>query len=246
MRGNSLFWQFLGVAVFLAAAGLQVAFRYMREQAARKRAEDARRRRDEELLRTGRDPRGGRPGDDDERRRREAVIARRQAELEELRRRQAASSGGTAADVTGPPGGILIQIPGVPGPVIVRPIPRAQRPPGATSSPAVPGRSPAGAPSAARPKRPGRSRPVPSPSAARPARATAPAVRAPGSVAAPASSGLEHPSPGSIAPAVTPPPELNRSIVSGVLMSPEDWRRAIMMHEILSPPLALRDPDDAP
>ncbi len=238
---NQQWVQLIILAIFAGLSGRGWLYRKMREQQALKRIEDERRRREEEILRTGRDP-VARPQTAEavaEQRRVQEIVARREVELRELRRRQ--SGGAPRPAGTGEPG-ILIQIPGTRAPIIVRPIPRGTRmvPP----VPAPPTRPPA---PQARPARPARSRGTPP--ASRPGtRRPVPQRKPESSIAPPQDEGAyaQAAMPGAGRPeapaAPTGTPGSVRPPVVGPAMTPEDWRRAFVMRELLAPPLAVRDP----
>lgn len=227
--------QLIVIAVIAGLSGLSWLYRKVREQQALKRIEDERRRREEEILRTGRDPLARpQPAEAaEEHRRVQEIVARRESELQELRRRQAtrttrpAGPGETA-------GGILIQIPGTRAPIIVKPIPRGARMfPPAAPIPAPTGRAPGTPP---RPARPGRTRGTPGGKRPAPQRKPEPVGTSPqeqGAHSPAAGSEERQPAiaPGSVRPAAV-----------GKNMTPEDWRRAFVMRELLAPPLAVRDP----
>ncbi len=235
------YFQLIAVAIIFGISFLGWLYRKLKEQAAIKRIEDQRRRREEEILRTGRDPHAAPPGPEvlEERRRQQEVASRRESELQELRRRQGARMGGpiapgpgSAAPTSG--GGILIQIPGTAGPIVVKPVPRATRPPSAP--PRTPQRQATPQP---RPPRPARTRAGPAGKppkrpAPRPLEPTTPPLESP-QEARPLT-GASPETPGSGATEARPG-------LLGQPMSPEDWRRALVTREILSAPLALRSPD---
>lgn len=214
--------QIIAIAIVLGVSGLSWLYRKLREQAALKRIEDERRRRQEELLRTGRDPLAEpAPPDDggEERRRQHEIAARREAELQELRRRQAGApiaQRPAPAQVQVPPG-ILIQIPGTSSPIVVKPLPGGGRVTTART-PAPPQRQP-------RPARPRGPRPTKRPAERKPE----PVQR-------------DTPRPSPALEQLPPPTSPDAAAPSPHPTTPEEWRRAIIMREILSPPLAARPP----
>lgn len=229
--------QLIVIAVIAGLSGLSWLYRKVREQQALKRIEDERRRREEEILRTGRDPLARpQPAEAaEEHRRVQEIVTRREAELQELRRRQATRAmrpGGSGET----PGGILIQIPGTRAPIVVKPIPRGARMfPPAAPIPAPTGRPP-GTP--ARPARPARTRGTPGGKRPAPQRKPEPAGTSPQEHGA-HSAGFEERPPAS-SPAITPGSVRPAAVVQN--MTPDDWRRAFVMRELLAPPLAARDP----
>lgn len=230
----------LAVGVPAMRAVLQALGR-QREQA---KAEAMRQKRLEDALRTGHGAEAESASEVD------PAAARRQAQLEELRRRAR-----SRASQAGVPGAASGRPPTAPGPVVsAPPQARGNRQLGREPQPA---RSPARAP-APPPLRPA-SRPVPpqrpAPGAARQGQRTAaaPARRQ----AQPQPARPAKPPPREEAPVVrrlvaeappTPPPVLSRHETEAVLdfqtASLADWRRAIVMREVLDPPLALRPPAD--
>lgn len=222
--GTQQYLQLIILAIFIGVSGLTWLYRQLKEQAATKRAEDARRRREEEILRTGRDPLRAPPTPEarEEQRRIDAVVARRESELQELRRRQA----GARPTGSGEPPGILIQIPGTAGPIVVKPVPRPRPGP-------APTRAEAPMPQP-RPGRQGRQRP---PGAQRQTRKPAPRPSEPQPSPLVERSELMPTEPAQPAPA----PSLVRALAAAP-QTPDEWRRAIVLREVLAPPLGLRPP----
>ncbi len=247
--------QLIVIAVIAGLSGLSWLYRKLREQQVIKRMEDERRRREEEILRTGRDPMAAAPTAEalEERRRAQEIAARREAELQELRRRQSAAQSPQAGSGELPPG-ILIQIPGTRGPIVVKPIPRGRGPQPAIGSrvgdhtrvqPPLQARPPQGAPT----RDPSRSGTPPQPRPARSSRtrATKRAAQQASRDASPhqADTGVRSPSPRPDDPTAGIhgiKPEAVRPPIVGRAMTAEDWRRAFVMRELLSPPLGVRDP----
>lgn len=237
-RGLNLY---IFLAFVLFAVGSVVA-RKLREQAAKKRRQDAQRRREEEILRTGRDPIEFAPTPEArlELQQQRAVESRRASELEELRRRRA--GGDHPAPAHGEaPAGIVIQIPGVGAPIVIKPIPRA---PGAARSPVptAPGRA-VFSPSRATPvpppppasQRPTRQRPGPK-------RKSRPGTTTPTTEPAPADAAA---STVFRAPAATPAQStgsLGHDAAFDPPRTPAEWRRAMILREVLGTPVGMREP----
>lgn len=218
------------IALIVGFSALSWLARKLQEQAARKRALEEIERRREEMLRTGKDPAvlvAGPALSEQEARLRE-IAARRQAQLQELRRRaqmRQQSGGPVSVRTTPPPTPPRVATPPVPAP--------SPRPSSATRPPQAPGR-PASRPPArpvpepVRRPRPApvetRSRPSPPPSrpAARVVEGESHAERLVPDVP------IEPPKPRVVPRWFTPP------------RSAAEWRRAVVLHEILSLPVAFR------
>lgn len=203
---------------------LSWVFRKLQEQAAKKKARDAVERRKLESLRTGRtisEPVAV-PTDPAEAARQEA--AKRRAQIEELRRRQQERVRQQAAAKTAPP----TARPSTPprDRPVARPLPPIVKIPGSTG-PTVPQTRPLPTPKPARPapKRPVAKRPEPKPE---PRRIAAPLTTQQPAPTAPAPAG-----PAGVSGAQPDRPR-----------TPADWRRAIIMNEILSPPVSVREQAD--
>jgi hypothetical protein len=198
-----------------------------------------RERRELELLRTGRPAEAPESPREDTRQRQE-IAARREAVLAELRRRMREPGG---ADETGDDfSGVLVQIPGTSGPIVVRRVPRAAPSPGPAPAPPTPTRS-RGAPATVTPQRPQRVK-----RSGRPPRQSMPAPQSP----VKSGVGLR----------LATPPEIEEThrtttddgggvaaqaaaaLVDARALTPKDWRRAFIMREILEPPPGLRELGD--
>ncbi|MFM9995944.1 MAG: hypothetical protein ACKVU4_09095 [Phycisphaerales bacterium] len=222
------FYIFLAVVAFWIGGAV---VRKLREQAQKKRAIDARRQREEDILRTGRDPQKAAPTPEAalELRQQRAVESRRTSELEELRRRRAGADRPAPAPSEAP-AGIVIQIPGVAAPIVIKAIPRG---PGLAPARGTPVPPPA-APQRATRQRPGSKR-KPRPSTTTPMIEPAPADAAESTVfraaaATPAqSTGLSGPD------AVFEAPR-----------TPAEWRRAMILREVLGTPVGMREPGSGP
>lgn len=247
---------------FVALSFLQWLIRRLQEQSAINKKKQAEARRREEILRTGRDP-DQQPARQPDTASVSAEAAARQARLRELRqkqleemRRKGQPKPAPSAQVRVPPRPAPPQAPGRTGPVVIGPgsRPPPTRPqtqtiggPQPTRSkpapPAPPQRRPAAAPTAA----PQRSRNLPA-APARPSGAEAPAPPKRTRPAAPgtlrdtttpqslASTPLISEIPEAAAPGVA---SATRAIGSG--MTAADWRRALILGEVLAPPVSLRN-----
>lgn len=255
--------QLLIVLLIVGSSFFGWLFKQVQEQRERKRIRDEQERRRDEMLRTGRDvyagPAGPQtvptevampPSADPQTRRREELARRRREQIEELRRRAAARQAGqrpgpqptspvpARAQVPsqpgpaagGPPQDLVIQLPG--GRVLRIPAPQqpqgSQPQPQPRPQPQRPKRQP-------QPRPQSKSQPKPQPVALDPAYSGESTTEA--RLGKPLS--------------VQQTPEEVYAIPSGVArpipvlekpMTPADWRRAIVMREILDRPLALRDP----
>jgi hypothetical protein len=254
--GSTQNWlQLIMLLVVFGGSFLSWMAKKLSEKAEQKRRQDALERRQAEALRTGRPVPEAAPAAAPETDRQRELAARRQAQLQELRRRQQerARKGAATGRPAGPTPPAMPQRPqaGV----------RAPRGP-APGSPIPQRRTGRGEDRGAPPPLvviPGSSGPivvgrVPSPRSPAPAPASRPqrAVQRRGVQRAAAPPSLEsvRPAPqrftelSEAAPAlqtqVVSPPS---PVISGVPRSPQDWRRAILAREILSPPLALRRGD---
>lgn len=262
---NPNYIQLIILLLFVGFSVVSWVIRKLQEQSQVRRIQTERERRELEMLRTGRALEPETPpvatGADSDRLR--DLAARRQAQLQELRRR--AQERTRAERGPGGPGreSPVVSIPGSAGPIVVERT-RTPRPPVAAPPPRpVPlGRSPApvrrsgqGAaqpPIASRTARMGpspadqRRRPA-QPPQREPSRRRAEPVTRP---AAPPPPAAEAPS-----PAAVPPPQLVGShrgsfstgavMVAGQKLTPDEWRRAFIVKELLSAPIALRDPGAA-
>jgi hypothetical protein len=245
--------QYLRLIIFLIVMGfsfLSWMFRKLQEQAAKKKAKEAIERRELEVLRTGRDvgmPRAAAsPGTATQRARSEAErrieeLRRRRDEL--VRRRAAGTSAPTAAQTppqatpaSAPPRARpepppLIFIPGSSGPIVVA-RPRVQPAP----LPVPP--APARVRTVASPIAPLNAPPV---AKARTGAGKAPARGVAGSLVAKLDKAA------AVAAAAQPASTSSEGSAMGlqaVLRTPAEWRRAIVVRELLSPPISERGPDE--
>lgn len=245
---NANYIQIIVLLLFVGFSVLSWVFRKLQEQAQVRRVQMERERRQMEMLRTGKpgenEPPPAAPTSDAERLR--DLAARRQAQLQELRRRAQervrAGQGRPQQPSREPPP--LIFIPGTTGPTVPqqrpgqRPAARSRVPqpaPARTPVPARPGRATPGQDQRAR-------QPQPVPRPPQPTRRRDDLrrlTRAP------------EPAPPPAVPVAPAPPATARGAphrpAGGVLLDPSrisaaDWRRAIVMNELLSPPLSLREP----
>lgn len=225
--------QTIQLIIFLLIAGsgvLRWLLQKLQEQAAEKRRRDELERRQQEALRTGRDPVRivvVEPSGDDERARRQAQeAARRQAQIEEFRRRQQERARQRLETIPGrgvpptrstaspPP---IVVIPGSTGPTVPQPARSRQQ-----RTPVQSKRRPQPAPPPA-PEPPRRREPV-----------VAPPLRP-----------VESPSVGRLGTPAQRDPSAPKAETFAILTpprSPQEWRRAILLTEILSPPVADRLP----
>lgn len=217
------------VLIIVGGSVVRLVVTKLQEEAAKRRAQQAAERRRLEALRTGRDPEGERsapplasatvpPASQDL----QDLARRRAAQLAELRRLQQSRAKRPAQ---APPRDVIARIPGSAGPTV----------PGTRAS-----RSPAPPPAA--PRAQPRPRPAPKPAKGPQPQAPAPSPAAPRRVAA-----LADPAPLEQA---RPLPEAQRETVQRLPMlrgtTVRDWRRAVVMSEALSTPLALRSPESGP
>lgn len=248
---------------FVALSFLQWLIRRLTEQSAINRKKQAEARRREEILRTGRDP-------DQQTRQPDtasvsAEAAARQARLRELRqkqleemRRKGQPRPVPGAQVRVPPRAAPTQAPGRSGPIVIGPGP------GSGPPPTRPQRQTIGAPQPARPKPAQPAQPQRRPTAA----PTPPQQRSrnlPATSARPA--GTEAPPPprrtrpaatGALRDTTTPQSLAATPLISeipdaaapgvasatravGAGMTAADWRRALILGEVLAPPVSLRD-----
>ncbi|MBM4107931.1 MAG: hypothetical protein FJ255_03835 [Phycisphaerae bacterium] len=217
----------LVVAMIVGFSAIGWVVRKLQEQAAKKRAIEEVERRRSELLRTGKDPAlggpAGPPMTEQEARLRE-IAARRQAQLQELRRRAQARQQQEG------PGPVVVRAPtaGTPGRVpipatVAQPVPRVVR-----------------RPSAARPARAAQptARP-PQPRPAHQASADAKPKHVP-----PAHDVSEHPEGESFAHRLVPDVPIEAPVRAPVKTrfvprSAADWRKALVLREIIKPPPGL-------
>lgn len=210
--------QLLLAAIVVLGPVLNWLYHTLKKQKARRDAELQRERRELEQLRTGR-PVAEPAIPPEELRRQREVNTRREAELAELRRRMAGQT---------PTEGILIQIPGTSGPIVVQRVPR-QAPAPAGSGPQRQGRPQR----SKRSGKPARSAPAAAPKAAPARRALQPAVEAEETRRLTTDSTADTPA----------APE---SWMGTENWTPADWRRAVLIREVLGTPLGLRAPEDGP
>lgn len=214
MQGN---WLHLIVLVIVVGASvISWIYRQLKEQSEKKRARDQMEARQREMLRTGRDPvQEGGASTEEELRRRE-LAARREAQLAELRRRAMARQQGSGAR------GSTAPTARVEGP----PVEEARPEPARTAPTMTPVEI---RPAERRPTmRPVQAKPVQRPAKQAKARTARPYVPEP----EPETHRLVMDEPVARRPVV---------VVPGVPQSPEEWRRAIIANEILSPALTLRE-----
>ncbi len=202
------------VLILLAFSGISWVYRQLKAQQAIKRIKDREEQRQLEALRTGRNPAAENQQDSGEAQRQRELAARREAQLAELRRRaqqRASQQAGEPAPRPTPP-------------IATPPIP--QYIPG-SSGPTVPPRPPS--PVRTPPRQTARVQSQSQP---------LPAVRAKQkqSAAAPITAHIDHLHDEVVIPR-TPSPVIHASAPR----TPEEWRRAILASEILSPPLAIRE-----
>ncbi|MBX3376110.1 MAG: hypothetical protein KF678_03805 [Phycisphaeraceae bacterium] len=221
MQGN---WVHLVILIiFVGFSVISWVYRQLKEQAEKKKARDLLEERKREMLRTGRDP-----GEvfvppvmvSEEDQRRAEIAARREAQLAELRRRAQLRQQGQVPRT----------IPGSAGPTVPRPTARPQptaRPKIQTQEALQRGND-LSPPRATAPRQTARAQ------TSRPTSAKKPAVRPVVVEEEPVTQRL-----------VPEQAEASRRVMSpvvvGVPSTPEEWRRAIIANEILSPPLAVRE-----
>ena len=233
MNLNANTIQILIVALFILAPAIKGVANWLQQQAAKNKAELERKRRTDETLRTGRSsspepapsrsaaPAAG-PGDADPD---ESFAARRRRQLEELRRREAAArqQRETASrQGGGSPGQVLAPTPGRPPGSIGGPLPGSAAGQGGVIF--IP--DPASRPS------PERSSRTPQP---QPTRLAAPTPAPP--IAPVRSSSRVTLSPLSEAPTAR---KLSVPVLGGRSLSRAELRQAVVLSEILAPPIASR------
>ncbi len=223
MQGN--WYHLVGLIIIVGFSVISWIYRQLKEQANKKKARDLIEERQREMLRTGRDPGAVamQAESAEEDRRRQEIAARREAQLAELRRRaqmRQQQGAGAAPPVAAP---------------TPPPVPQTLAPTHATASGrTLSSRGSMGPPPAQRVEQ----RPVyPAPAPRQQARPVQKPVRA-------------KPTPRPQV-RVEEPEETHRlvadepaarkvAVVSAAPRTPEEWRRAIIANEILSPPLAVR------
>jgi hypothetical protein len=248
------------LAIIIGASVISWVFRKIQEEAERRGRRDAQVRRELERLRTGREP-GAEVESVDQMQRTQELQARRQAQLQELRRRQQERSrvqqtqvrtvearigpGATATPPTAPGAGTatggtrqppLVWVPGSSGPTVPQRSPTTGRKTTAAPPPATRPRQTAG------PRPQAGTRPQPT-------------ARVEPMARAPRKSIFQTP-PAPPPPPPPPPPVVPaREVYARTAARPAapgsftpkssaDWRRAIIMHEILSPSKAMRPAED--
>jgi len=225
-------YQLIGLLIVVGFSLISWIFRKLNEQAQKKRARDMIEQRKLEMLRTGRDPNevavSAEVSEQAERQR--EIAARREAQLAELRRRAQARQQGEASPPVAPPvgpsvatmRGPVLRIPGSTGPTVPPPL----------ESRALRNTTPQGQV----PIRPNQKR-----EQQRPAKP----VRMP--KAQPVARAVDDDE--EVTHRLVPDDVVGRRampVVSAVApRTPEEWRRALIANEILSPPLALRVRDVA-
>lgn len=234
MQGN--WYHLVGLIIIVGFSVISWLYRQLKEQSEKKRAKDMMVERQREMLRTGRDPgeqqtQMGPVGSEEDQRRRE-IATRREAQLAELRRRAQMRQQQGDRPIAPPP---ILSGPATTSSPSPPPVPRT-RPmsaPLGSSGTTVPQRASMG-PTPAPPARPSRT-PVRPPQRAKPVKQF------------------------KIAKAPAPPPEIEGEssthrlvleeasprrtavVIMGTPSTPEEWRRAIIVNEILAPPLSMRD-----
>jgi outer membrane biosynthesis protein TonB len=219
------------IALIVGFSALSWLARKLQEQAARKRALEEIERRREEMLRTGKDPAvlvAGPALSEQEARLRE-IAARRQAQLQELRRRaqmRQQSGGPVSVRTTPPPTPPRVATPPVPAP--------SPRPSSATRPPQAPGRPASRPPAKPVPEPVRRPRPAPVETRSRP---SPPPSRPAASRVVEGESHAER-----LVPDVPIEPPKPRVVLRWFTppRSAAEWRRAVVLHEILSLPVAFR------
>lgn len=262
MPNNPNYIHLIILLLFVGFSVISWVVRKLQEQAQIRRIQAERERRELEMLRTGRVRDADAPpvatGGEGDRLR--DLAARRQAQLQELRRRaqerMRAERGEGGPRQESP----VVYIPGSAGPVVVE-RGRTPRPPATTPPPRpvpagrtpVPVRRPGqgGQPVTPRPARVG---PAPEPQRRRSAQP--PPVREPSRRRAEPVARPSAPPPPRVDPAAAVPPApvaagaaarrgpvaAGAALLGGRRMTPEEWRRAFIMKELLSEPVGLRDP----
>lgn len=239
--------------VFVAISFLQWLVRRLQEQSTITKQKQALERRRTEMLRTGRDPdeeaadkrrvaQSQSPAGADAAARQARLRELRQKQLEEMRRKNQRQPSASQTVEVRVPQRTTGASPARRTPTVGAPPTAGPRPP---SRPAPPTRSspsrPAPAPGRSAPARPAGTAAPPPPRRDRPqpTRQTPPKpAPKPGMRDTTTPQSLAHtPHPSEIAP----PPTRARPLV-GIdgAMSPEDWRRAIVLSEVLAPPISLR------
>lgn len=247
--------QWIILALVIGASVVSWIFRKVQEEAERRRVRDEMARREMERLRTGREP--GESETATQMQRAQELAARRQAQLQELRRRQQERSrqqqqvrtepvqlgpAGTRQPTLSPPTGLPRSQPGRQPPIVWVP---------GSSGPTVPQRGPTPLrrppqqQPTLRPQPTARPRPQPAarpaPQQQQPLRASRPSLFQPPPEAPPPPPRPAGPPP--LTPAREayvqqgPAPSLLSSIKP---RSRDEWRRAIILHEVLSPPIGQR------
>jgi hypothetical protein len=195
------------IILALGSGAIGALAKKSREQAEKKRAQDALMRAELERLRTGRDPEQPAEPVPQPVAAEPELVRKRREHIERLRRAAQAA----------PEGAVVIQVPGAGPIVIARPSPRTAP---AGMRPAPPRREP---------KR--RAKPVAPPP---PVPSRTPHVLTPTESTTQRRVDAYEPS---TAPAPAAP-----MTAAALPRSREDWRRLVVMQEVLSPPLALREP----
>jgi hypothetical protein len=200
------------IVLALGSGAIGALAKKIREQAEKKRAQDALMRAELERLRTGRDPEQPaeplpQPVAEPE------LVRKRREHIERLRRASQAATEGA----------VVIQVPGAGPIVIARPTAR----PAPTARPVPPGMRPAP------PRRESKRR-------AKPIAPPAPAPSRTPHILTPTESTTRR-RVDAYEPAAAPAPAA-ATAAAALPRSREDWRRLVVMQEVLSPPLALREP----
>lgn len=240
---NNNWPQLIGLVLIVGFSVISWLYRKLNEQAAKKRAKDMIEERQREMLRTGRDPGDlsvnipanvPMPDTTQTQRQRE-ISARREAQLTELRRRAQMRQQDTATRApSSPPTASPPPIRSIPG----------------SSGPTVPQRrtafqQPRTGPQGQMSQRPisqERARPQ-SQSEPRPQRQSRPVKAKTRPVLPPATIEEEETTHRLVPEEVTSIRRVSPVVSAAAPQTPEEWRRAIIANEILSPPIAMRSQD---
>lgn len=239
---NNNWPQLIGLVLIVGFSVISWLYRKLNEQAAKKRAKDMMEERQREMLRTGRDPGDlsvnipanvPMPDTSQTQRQRE-TSARREAQLAELRRRAQMRQRGAPTAPNAPPTAPPPPIRSIPG----------------SSGPTVPQRrtafqQPRTGPQGQMSQRPisqERARPQ-SQSEPRPQRQSRPVKAKPRPILPPAPIEEEETTHRLVPEEITSTRRVSPVVSAAAPQTPEEWRRAIIANEILSPPMAMRMQD---
>lgn len=227
---NQQFLHLIVILLIVGASFISWLAKKLKEQADKKRALQEMERRRLEALRTGKDPGAAvaaAPSGSPEELRLRELAARRQAQLQELRRRQQnrPQQGGGR-----PP--IVILAPGSSG----------QGVPGAPGVPGVPG---SGRPRQGAPRQPAGSKPPSQPQRRPDQPRPRPASRPASEAREDTGESTTHRLVQDVRTPTTSKPR-QPAMVLGAPMNAQQWRRALMLREVLAPPPGLtgRDPEE--